>query len=142
MGLLAPFIFNRRFPLPDPYLPLWAMQEEHASKFHKERLVHRDGSISALGAINQALKVGGGFGDGRAAVLRAAHRMAKRWPLIERARDTGGPLSSAEAAEAQRKAKQSSNTRPFVFVSTFKWEMRKGWDVLLDAYLKVSGEGV
>ncbi|GAX76012.1 hypothetical protein CEUSTIGMA_g3455.t1 [Chlamydomonas eustigma] len=26
--------------------------------------------------------------------------------------------------------------RPFVFISTFKWEMRKGWDVLLSAYLE------
>jgi hypothetical protein len=28
-------------------------------------------------------------------------------------------------------------TKPFVFISTFKWEMRKGWDVLLSAYLEV-----
>ena len=27
--------------------------------------------------------------------------------------------------------------RPFVFLSTFKWEKRKGWDLLLSAYLKV-----
>jgi hypothetical protein len=27
--------------------------------------------------------------------------------------------------------------KPFVFVSTFKWEMRKGWDSLLAAYLQV-----
>ncbi len=28
--------------------------------------------------------------------------------------------------------------RPFTFVSTFKWEKRKGWDLLLQAYLAVS----
>ncbi|CAI5493595.1 unnamed protein product [Closterium sp. Naga37s-1] len=28
-----------------------------------------------------------------------------------------------------------SGTRPFVFLSMFKWEQRKGWDVLLRAYL-------
>ena len=27
--------------------------------------------------------------------------------------------------------------RPFVFLSTFKWENRKGWDRLLEAYLQV-----
>lgn len=25
--------------------------------------------------------------------------------------------------------------RPFRFISTFKWEQRKGWDILLEAYL-------
>eukprot|EP00879_Flechtneria_rotunda_P016710 GHRR01017487.1.p1 GENE.GHRR01017487.1~~GHRR01017487.1.p1 ORF type:complete len:576 (+),score=143.08 GHRR01017487.1:1338-3065(+) len=28
------------------------------------------------------------------------------------------------------------NQRPFVFLSVFKWEARKGWDILLDAYLR------
>ncbi|KAJ9522340.1 hypothetical protein QJQ45_008185 [Haematococcus lacustris] len=37
----------------------------------------------------------------------------------------------AAAAHARRRAK-----KPFTFVSTFKWEMRKGWDVLLSAYLQ------
>ena len=27
--------------------------------------------------------------------------------------------------------------KPFVFISTFKWEMRKGWDKLIHAYLEV-----
>jgi len=26
---------------------------------------------------------------------------------------------------------------PFVFLSTFKWELRKGWDRLLEAYIQV-----
>jgi len=26
------------------------------------------------------------------------------------------------------------NANPFVFLSEFKWEVRKGWDVLLQAY--------
>jgi hypothetical protein len=29
----------------------------------------------------------------------------------------------------------SSVRRPFRFISTFKWEQRKGWDILLQAYL-------
>ena len=27
--------------------------------------------------------------------------------------------------------------KPFVFISTFKWEMRKGWDKLVHAFLEV-----
>ncbi|KAJ9534502.1 hypothetical protein QJQ45_022145 [Haematococcus lacustris] len=44
-----------------------------------------------------------------------------------------GRVLSAQsaAAHARRRAK-----KPFTFVSTFKWEMRKGWDVLLSAYLQ------
>lgn len=45
-----------------------------------------------------------------------------------------GPKPSTLAARAAAE-EAAQNTRPFVFVSTFKWEMRKGWDVLLSAYL-------
>jgi hypothetical protein len=31
----------------------------------------------------------------------------------------------------------AQSRRTFRFLSTFKWEMRKGWDRLLEAYLKV-----
>ena len=27
------------------------------------------------------------------------------------------------------------SVKPFVFISTFKWELRKGWDRLVEAYL-------
>ena len=30
---------------------------------------------------------------------------------------------------------QPHRTKPFVFISTFKWELRKGWDRLVEAYL-------
>ena len=40
------------------------------------------------------------------------------------------PLQGAPSGRKKR-------SRPFVFISTFKWEMRKGWDNLLLAYLKV-----
>jgi hypothetical protein len=30
-----------------------------------------------------------------------------------------------------------AGSRPFIFVSTFKWEARKGWDKLVQAYLEV-----
>ena len=42
-----------------------------------------------------------------------------------------GPKASTLAARAAAE-EAAQNTRPFVFVSTFKWEMRKGWDVLLE----------
>jgi hypothetical protein len=31
--------------------------------------------------------------------------------------------------------------KPFTLLSCFKWEERKGWDVLLAAYLQVGGAG-
>ena len=34
----------------------------------------------------------------------------------------------------KRKIQDSLATAPFVFLSIFKWEYRKGWDVLLEAY--------
>ncbi|KAL6761224.1 hypothetical protein V8C86DRAFT_3088762 [Haematococcus lacustris] len=50
--------------------------------------------------------------------------------VFGKAKRTLPPLPSA-AVHARRRAK-----KPFTFVSTFKWEMRKGWDVLLSAYLQ------
>jgi hypothetical protein len=35
-------------------------------------------------------------------------------------------------------SRQVRRTKPVVFMSCFKWEMRKGWDVLLAAYLQVN----
>ncbi|XP_057472238.1 uncharacterized protein LOC130760790 [Actinidia eriantha] len=35
----------------------------------------------------------------------------------------------------------SNSNKKFVFLSIFKWEYRKGWDVLLKAYLKEFSEG-
>jgi glycosyltransferase involved in cell wall biosynthesis len=40
---------------------------------------------------------------------------------------SGGEASGGEGGDQQQ--------RPFVFLSSFKWEPRKGWDVLLNAYL-------
>jgi len=31
-------------------------------------------------------------------------------------------------------ASRDPSARPFTFFSVFKWERRKGWDLLLDAY--------
>ena len=41
------------------------------------------------------------------------------------------------ASSRHRGSKGSSNStrKPFRFISTFKWEARKGWDILLEAYL-------
>ncbi|EYU19841.1 hypothetical protein ABFS82_06G082900 [Erythranthe guttata] len=38
-------------------------------------------------------------------------------------------------------SKGSDSRKPFVFLSVFKWEYRKGWDVLLRAYLKEYSSG-
>ena len=59
-------------------------------------------------------------------------------------------LTASKDLKSTRPAHQKANTsrsqtsggkrhrrsKPFAFVSTFKWEMRKGWDVLLAAYLQ------
>jgi len=42
------------------------------------------------------------------------------------------PLTRAKLVEGRDGAEPE---RPFVFVSVFKWERRKGWDTLLEAYL-------
>jgi glycosyltransferase involved in cell wall biosynthesis len=44
------------------------------------------------------------------------------------------PLPLAELGEA-RSADPNSDRRAYVFLSVFKWEARKGWDVLLRAFL-------
>ena len=36
--------------------------------------------------------------------------------------------------------KPNLSSKEFVFLSVFKWEYRKGWDVLLKAYLKEFSE--
>lgn len=41
----------------------------------------------------------------------------------------------AEAVEAAPKEIKGSTKEPYRFMSAFKWEARKGWDVLLQAYL-------
>ena len=45
--------------------------------------------------------------------------------------------SNASESQSTNSGSSSSRTgrQPFVFLSAFKWERRKGWDVLLEAYL-------
>lgn len=55
---------------------------------------------------------------------------------------TGPPAAAAAAMAAAQRASNSvdtshmhsSGTRPFIFLSIFKWENRKGWDLLFKAY--------
>uniref|UniRef100_A0A383WC78 Glycosyl transferase family 1 domain-containing protein n=1 Tax=Tetradesmus obliquus TaxID=3088 RepID=A0A383WC78_TETOB len=49
-------------------------------------------------------------------------------------RSTAGS-SHADGTSTRSSGSQLQASRPFVFISAFKWEMRKGWDVLLEAYL-------
>jgi glycosyltransferase involved in cell wall biosynthesis len=56
----------------------------------------------------------------------AAMDLAARGRLV-----FGRPREERAAAEGGG----ATTKRPFVFLSSFKWEPRKGWDVLLNAYL-------
>lgn len=47
----------------------------------------------------------------------------------------GDAASGAALPQQQQRPRQ----RPYVFVSVFKWEARKGWDVLLRAFLQEFG---
>ncbi|GBF92030.1 hypothetical protein Rsub_04377 [Raphidocelis subcapitata] len=58
----------------------------------------------------------------------------------------GGGAAAGEGARPpllrgprRRAAQRGGGRRPFRFVSSFKWEPRKGWDVLLEAYLSEFG---
>ena len=60
------------------------------------------------------------------------HQQPATLPAGGKNRDSSGNrVGSLDAEPGGRRR------RPFVFLSTFKWEKRKGWDLLLSAYLKV-----
>uniref|UniRef100_A0A383VNX1 Glycosyl transferase family 1 domain-containing protein n=1 Tax=Tetradesmus obliquus TaxID=3088 RepID=A0A383VNX1_TETOB len=63
---------------------------------------------------------------------------ARHEPLVLR-QLPGTQLVTGSAGDSYARSSSSSSssqgTRPYVFMSVFKWETRKGWDVLLDAYL-------
>lgn len=46
-----------------------------------------------------------------------------------------GSIRNAASTSFSSGSRSSHPRKPFVFISTFKWEQRKGWDVLLQAYL-------
>jgi hypothetical protein len=51
---------------------------------------------------------------------------------------TGDSTTAARSGDSGSSGGVSSGgvpRRPFRFISTFKWEARKGWDILLEAYL-------
>jgi hypothetical protein len=53
-----------------------------------------------------------------------------------RAADSSSGSSSSTGSSSSSSSSNASQPRkPFVFISAFKWELRKGWDVLLQAYL-------
>ncbi|KAJ1621952.1 hypothetical protein T492DRAFT_1065749 [Pavlovales sp. CCMP2436] len=61
---------------------------------------------------------------------------ARTTPLDLRAATGRGPLASASGKGAAGGGGEGRGGRPFVFLSVFKWEARKGWDVLLAAFLR------
>jgi len=49
--------------------------------------------------------------------------------------DTGVDANDVEVdVDGKGTVTVTSDVRPFIFLSIFKWEYRKGWDVLLDSY--------
>lgn len=48
---------------------------------------------------------------------------------------SGAAHTAADSDQQQQAGQQQQQNEPFVFLSSFKWEARKGWDVLLRAYL-------
>lgn len=48
--------------------------------------------------------------------------------------DFFAPTIEQQKRRALRGSKSGSAAAPFVFLSSFKWEHRKGWDLLLEAY--------
>ncbi len=61
------------------------------------------------------------------ALLQAADPVTSQ----QQAQAPGGGMSDARGVVPQAAGRR----RPFRFLSTFKWEARKAWDVLLDAFL-------
>ena len=51
--------------------------------------------------------------------------------------DAKAASKSASPARGHSALVKVETKKPFVFISTFKWEMRKGWDKLVHAYLQV-----
>ena len=62
------------------------------------------------------------------AVFAAAGIEESRLQVIPEAVD------GREFRRPPRSTVEEGATGPFVFMSTFKWEYRKGWDLLLEAY--------
>ncbi|KAF6262613.1 hypothetical protein COO60DRAFT_599783 [Scenedesmus sp. NREL 46B-D3] len=58
----------------------------------------------------------------------------KHEPLVLRELP-GTQLVTGAARNSYSSSSESQGKNSFVFMSVFKWETRKGWDVLLDAYL-------
>eukprot|EP00775_Hariotina_reticulata_P010091 gene10091-10247_t len=56
-------------------------------------------------------------------------------PLALRGLPEGELITGRPWEDAAGNAAEDDPVRPFVFMSVFKWEARKGWDVLLEAYL-------
>lgn len=63
-------------------------------------------------------------------------RRALRQATHSSSHNSGSSKSSAAGSSRGSTAGSGSAVRqPFRFISTFKWEQRKGWDILLQAYL-------
>jgi hypothetical protein len=115
----------------------------------------------STGALASGLETPGG-GDGtdsahrRAVLQKTKHRVDGQQqqqqqqqqqgsmgsPASAGVRQTGNGSQSAEAMQRIDSSSSSGGStgaegvrRPYRFISTFKWEERKGWSILLEAYL-------
>jgi hypothetical protein len=111
----------------------------------------------STGALASGLETPGG-GDGtdsahrRAVLQKTKHRVDGQQqqqqqgsmgsPASAGVRQTGNGSQSAEAMQRIDSSSSSDGStgaegmrRPYRFISTFKWEERKGWSILLEAYL-------
>lgn len=89
---------------------------------------------------------GGGSGDASGGSSGASRRMMADFearPLIggDSMSNVHGASNSRGALVGAAGAALPSTNKPFVFLSVFKLEARKGWDVLLDAFLDEFGPG-
>jgi hypothetical protein len=77
--------------------------------------------------------------------VTAAHRAVSGGSSAGSSGGSGGSSAGSSGGSSGSSGSSSSSggssggssgaARPFRFISTFKWEPRKGWDILLEAYL-------
>ena len=115
-----------------PTLSLMALSNQGAvQRSEASAPVSGSAPASVLAAIHEAVKQNSGAVPKKASIDRNREYIASNPP---------GPLSHTAlppplASLQQDWSHPPHRTKPFVFISTFKWELRKGWDRLVEAYL-------
>ena len=91
-------------------------------------------SPSALAAVHDAVKHPMAH---KGSSLFRSPRTLQTAPLSQQSQPTLTLLSSRlpPTPKLHSSLKFQHRHKPFVFISTFKWELRKGWDRLVEAFL-------